>query len=117
MFSYNGFNYRTLYGAPKDGTTSNTNEEQVYAPMPAGFSVSPNSATDTTDIAQYVIAPHYWDVWRLCTESKCYGGLHYFGSPIVKNTGTLWETDGAGNYRIQPTQRDWYRLLIREPCY
>jgi len=60
-----------------------------------------------SDIAQYVIAPYKWDVWRLCTAYKCYAGKHYGGSAHKKNDGQLWETDGVGNYRIQATQSNW----------
>ena len=87
MVSYNGYNYRTLHGAPKDGSQAYTSEGQVWGPMPEGFEVSPDSATDSSDIAQYVIAPYKWDVWRLCTASKCYAGRHYGGSAHKKNDG------------------------------
>ena len=48
MVSYNGYNYRTLHGAPKDGSQAYTSEGQVWGPMPEGFEVSPDSATDSS---------------------------------------------------------------------
>ncbi|MBT7215536.1 MAG: hypothetical protein HN869_10045, partial [Verrucomicrobia bacterium] len=62
---YDGYVYRTLLGANVNGTTQYGTTEQTATPMPTGFAVAP----DSDDIVQNVIAPYYWDIWRLCTEN------------------------------------------------
>merc|ERR1712238_191996 len=71
----------------------------------------------------YVIATHTWNVWRLCTENKCYAGKHYktydnfcgTGTMCVKDNGRFWETNSAGQIRIKHGS-PWRRLLIRKQC-
>merc|ERR1711967_116623 len=86
-------------------------EEQKYLKMPHGYSVAPDSPV----IAHNVIAKHKWNVWRMCTQSKCYAGLHYGGSAgSVKNHDKMWDNHGD-HYRITPTH-NWYKLLVRTRC-
>ena len=97
QLTHNGYNYRTLYSATVDGTTTSSAVEQTYAAMPANYVVSP----DDSNIASQVIKPHKWDVWRLCTDNKCYRGLHYGASAGgVSDNGRLWEADAYDRYRI-----------------
>ena len=112
QLTYSGYNYRTLYGATVDGTTTYNGVEQTYAAMPANYVVSP----DDSNVASQVIKPHKWDVWRLCTDNKCYYGQHYGGSAGGVSDGSrFWEEDVNHRYRIKPGNQ-WYRLLIRAPC-
>lgn len=87
--------------------------------MPAGYDVVPDDASVVAD----VIAQHTWDAWRICTQTKCWGGAHYapWGEAGADKTdgGILspnWETDGDGQFRIIPGTPDWARLLIRTLC-
>ncbi|MDE0862083.1 MAG: hypothetical protein OSA93_18150, partial [Akkermansiaceae bacterium] len=85
---YDGYVYRTLLGANVNGTTQYGTTEQTATPMPTGFAVAP----DSDDIVQNVIAPYYWDIWRLCTENKCWATKHYGASAgIVKDNLRNWE--------------------------
>lgn len=110
---YNGCKYRTLLEAYVNGAGRYSSAEQTYTPMPVGYSVAP----DDQDIVDNVIAPYYWDVWRLCTESKAWGTKHYgvpsynMSAGIEKDSVKKWENNG-NDYRIIPG-RDYYRLLIR----
>ena len=105
---YGGYKYRTLLEADVNGNGKSSSAEQTYTTMPAGFEVAP----DDQDIVDNVIAPYYWDVWRLCTESKAWATKHYGTSAgIVKNSTTMWETNGD-EYRII-SGSSYYRLLIR----
>jgi hypothetical protein len=109
--------YRTLYGASVSANIYGryNTQEQSFKTMPQGYDVSP----DDSDIVANVIAPHLWDVWRLCTSTKCWGGYHY-GPGHSNEHGTLkdssrhWQQSGS-MYRITPGN-DWYRLLIRTKC-
>jgi hypothetical protein len=56
--------------------------------MPTDYVVSP----DDSYIASQVIKPHKWDVWRLCTEYKCYRGLHYGASAGMDVRQTILKT-------------------------
>ena len=106
---YNGYKYRTLLDADVNGTGQSSSAEQTYTTMPAGFAVAP----DNQDIVDNVIAPYYWDVWRLCTESKAWATKHYvLNAGMMKDSTTMWETNGY-EYRIKPGSSSWYRLLIR----
>ena len=110
---YNSFVYRSLSGSPLNGSQQDSRKEQSYIPMPAGYSVAP----DSSEIAKNVIAKHLWGVWRMCTQSKCYGGGHYrnHGSAAgVKDSVQMWQKSG-NNYRIKPG-KPWYKLLIRRKC-
>ena len=104
MVSYNGYNYRTLHGAPKDGTQSSTSDGQVWGAMPEGFSVSPNSATHSGDIAKYVIAPYRWDVWRLCTK-QCALDYTTVERPIERTMGRFGRrTVQATTVHVEPAR-------------
>ena len=111
--SYDGYIYRTLLDADVNGNGKSTSAEQTYTTMPAGYSVAP----DDQDIVDNVIAPYKWDVWRLCTESKAWGTLHYEAynntAGGLKNSTKMWEKNG-GDYRII-SGSSYYRLLIRAP--
>ena len=106
---YDGYVYRTLLGADINGRTQYGITEQTAAPMPDGFEVAP----DSEDIVQNVIAPYYWDIWRLCTENKCWATKNYGASAgVVKDNLRNWEQVENGDYRVKPGN-DYYRLLIR----
>ena len=114
---YDGYIYRTLSGAPVDGPTTDTTEEQTYMAMPAGYTVAPDDAS----VVANVIATHTWDAWRICTQTKTWSGLHYGGGAGLDRTehpvlSPNWETDGQGQYRIIPGTPAYTRLLIRTPC-
>ena len=105
---YDGYTYQTLLEADVNGADRYNDAEQTYTPMPAGFSVAP----DDQDIVDNVIAPYYWDVWRLCTESKAWAAKHYgTNAGMLKDSKKKWESNG-NVYRIIPGD-PWYRLLIR----
>ena len=53
-----------------DGTTTSSAVEQTYAAMLANYVVPP----DVSYMTSQGIKPHKWDVWRLCTDNKCYRG-------------------------------------------
>eukprot|EP00662_Eupelagonemidae_sp_cell21_P056640 gene56640-biopygen102335 len=79
--------------------------------MPPGYNVAPNGE----DIAAEVIAAHSWDLWQLCTYSRCYDPSCNGG--CVTNDGRLWETnDTTGDYRIAPSAEGKYQLLLRMEC-
>ena len=106
---YDGYVYRTLLGANVNGTTQYGTTEQTATPMPTGFAVAP----DSDDIVQNVIAPYYWDIWRLCTENKCWATKHYGASAgVVKDNLRNWEQVENGDYRVK-AGNNYYRLLIR----
>ena len=106
---------QTLYAAAKDASGTSSAQEKTYAQMPAGYEIAPS---DDAGIAMHVIAPYRWDVYRLCTLDKCYATLYYGSSAgTVKDSTGKWETNGAGEYRIGSLHNDWYRLLIRSPCF
>ncbi|MGB2455819.1 MAG: hypothetical protein ACPIG7_14595, partial [Akkermansiaceae bacterium] len=106
---YDGYVYRTLLGANVNGTTQYGNTEQTATPMPTGFAVAP----DSDDIVQNVIAPYYWDIWRLCTENKCWATKHYGANAgVVKDNLRNWEQVENGDYRVK-AGNNYYRLLIR----
>ena len=106
---YDGYVYRTLLEADINGRTQYGITEQTAAPMPDGFEVAP----DSEDIVQNVIAPYYWDIWRLCTENKCWATKNYGASAgVVKDNLRNWEQVENGDYRVKPGN-DYYRLLIR----
>ena len=109
--SYNGYIYRTLLGADVNGTGQSSGAEQTYTSMPEGFEVAP----DNQDIVDNVIAPYKWDIWRICTESKAWGTLHYEAynntAGGLKNSTKMWEKNG-NDYRII-SGSSYYRLLIR----
>ena len=108
---HEGYEYRTLYNSKKTGGGTYGSHEQAWKAMPPGYEVAPS----TSAIAQKVIAPHKWDVWRLCTVSRCYAGSHYgSGAGSVKDDYKHWEQSG-NSYRIKPGN-GWYRLLIRKRC-
>ena len=48
---YNGYEYRTLFNAPKVGTSTYNKQEQSWMTMPVGYEVAPS----TTAIAQAVV--------------------------------------------------------------
>ncbi|MDB4397035.1 Ig-like domain-containing protein, partial [Akkermansiaceae bacterium] len=106
---YDGYVYRTLLGADINGRTQYGITEQTAAPMPDGFEVAP----DSEDIVQNVIAPYYWDIWRLCTENKCWATKNYGASAgVVKDNLRNWEQIENGDYRVK-AGNNYYRLLIR----
>jgi len=117
---YNGFLYRTLQPAVIEGESRVDVSEQVWSSVPEGYEVVP----DSDDIGTNVIAPHYWDAWRVCTMSKCYAGKHYkehdnycgSGQMCVKDTVQRWEVNLSGQYRIKPSSANYYRLLMRISC-
>jgi len=112
-----GYIYRTLAGAPVDGTGKDSNQEYNYFPMPAGFEVAP----DGGEVASTVIAGHRWDNWRICTQTRCYAGENYGGTAGTDRTdqgiqSPAWERNANGEYRLIAHTHSWCRLLIRSSC-
>ena len=91
-----------------------------YLDMPAGFEVAP----DSDGIAENVVAKEFWNVWRVCTASKCYATKHYLAYDNLCGSGTMcvkdddyvsWERNSIGQIRVKKNLL-WRRVLIRKQC-
>jgi hypothetical protein len=110
--AFDGYLYRTLYGADRTADGTGTTQEQTYKEMPAGYAVAPDDA----EIVTNVIVNNYWDVWRLCTLGRCIRGKHYDENERGSvSDAKHWESNSSNEYRIVPGN-NWYRLLIRKRC-
>jgi hypothetical protein len=137
--SYDGYVYRTLYGASKDDSTQQTNQEQTYMEMPAGYEVTPDPDNADIDgqvpgpgtVVANVIAEYNWGIFRLCTASKCWATRNYPPlTPTAGPPGTVPQMAGKYRGHLIDTKAKWsqdgnnfrtdgniYRLLIRSKCW